>query len=169
MRYMVTLTFRSEGEVCSPNHIYIYIYRERDLGTSGRIQAKILPTQTQSYDIQIQDPLCWRSTLFKVTKKQKLSVLNTFAHPSSRRKINGQNSILHRSTSLNIQMLDSTITAWSNHLKTLTHQFLLDFKYSITVKLTNSLCWPSILCLLDGWAKKIQNTWFFYFKFLEVM
>ena len=41
-----------------------------------------------------------------------------------------ENSILLRSMSLDIQILDLTISSRYKHLKTLTQQFLSDFKYS---------------------------------------
>ena len=71
-------------------------------------------------------------------------------------KWTAENSILFRSMSLDIQILDPIISSRTEHLKTLIPIFVT-FQIFYTVKLTNSLFRPSILCQLDEWVKSIQN------------
>ena len=50
-----------------------------DLCSSGRIRARILSTQIQSYIIRIEDPFRWSwFILFQVSINQKSSILITF-------------------------------------------------------------------------------------------
>jgi len=54
-------------------------YIETDLGHSGRIRGRILPTQIQPYVNWIQDPLRWSwPILFQISINKKSSILNTY-------------------------------------------------------------------------------------------
>ena len=101
-----------------PICIHIWI----DLGTCEKIWVWILPIQAQSHDIQIQDSPNWNwCTLFKVTKIKNQMFWILFTHSSSRRKMDGQNSILLKFMTLDIYILDLTIWSRSKHLKTPTN------------------------------------------------
>ena len=91
----------------------------------GFEEGWILPSQIQPYDIRMQDPFCWSwSTLFQVTKNKKIMYFEYFLpiHQVGT-KWTTKNSILLRSTSLDMQILDPTISSLSKHLKLLTHHF----------------------------------------------
>ena len=139
-----------------------------DLSHSRRIRGRILPTQIQPYDIRMQDPLRWGwSTLFQVIKNQKSCILNTLPIHQVGAKWRSENSILFRFTSLDIQILHPIIFIMIWTLKNPHIPIFVRFQIFYTVKLTNSLFWPSILRLLDGWAKSNQNTRSLVFSYLN--
>ena len=111
--------------------IYIFLDTEIDLYSFGKIRARILPTQIQTSDIQIQGSLHWSwYKLFKVTKIKNQVFWMLFTYPSSDAKWTAESSELVRSMSLDIQILNLAIWLYYKHLKTPTNQFLLGFKYS---------------------------------------
>jgi len=72
--------------------------------------------------------LMWRSPFFMASCREDLHVLTDGVQDYRKRKYGMQvekwtteNSILLRSISLDIQILDPTISSWSKHLKTLTY------------------------------------------------
>ena len=85
------------------------------------------------------------------------------AHPSSGAKWTAESSELIRSMSLDIQILDPVIWSWSKHLKIPTNQFLLGFKCSTPLKLTNSLFSPAVFFSYLMHGQKIFKTLDFWF------
>ena len=165
--FMSILTYihkHTHTHLCAPAHVYLYLCHmiiciERDLGHFWRIRGRILPTQIQCYDIWMQDPLRWSwSTLFQVTKNKKIMYFKYFLpiHQVGAKWM-AENSIFLRFTSLDIKILDPTISSWFKHLKTLTLIFIR-FQIFYTIKVTNSLChWP------------FEPTWWMGKKYLKYL